>query len=495
MFKMRIKYGGTDVPVLKSSAVVEFIIADSTFAKAVEAAAGKYSIQLSDLQKKKIDDEKSDEIRVYQKDANADLLIIKKVKLQDDFSSDYFRNYFSGLIPSLENENLSDIQIVLPEFIHFSSYFKDESYLYQSAAEGALLGNYSFEKYKSEKKKEKSLTIHFYGEKKAIKLAIEKAEAIMEGVYFARDLANEPSSVLFPAELAKRAKKHLANEGIKVKIFDEKEIAKNDFGGVIAVGKGSENPPRFMVFNYKPAKSKKKIVLIGKGVTFDSGGISIKPSAGMGEMKADMSGAAAVIGAMLSVAKAGLNVEVTGIIPAVENMPSGKSMKPGDIVLTSSGKSIEVENTDAEGRIILADALEYASKEKPDVIIDLATLTGACVVALGEYAAGLFTKNDRLADDLFSAGQITHERLWRLPVWDDYNKLIKSDVADVKNLGGKWGGAITAAKFLEYFVDKNIPWAHLDIAGPAMPNNLNNYTQKYMTGFGVRVLFEYLSGI
>jgi leucyl aminopeptidase len=214
----------------------------------------------------------------------------------------------------------------------------------------------------------------------------------------------------------------------------------------------------------------------------------------MDEMKADMSGAAVVAGVILAAAKTKLPVNILGVIPAVENMPSAKSFKPGDIVLTSSGKSIEIEDTDAEGRVILSDALEFASKAKPDVIIDLATLTGACVVALGEFVAGLFTKNDKLADELYKTGLKTYDRLWRLPLWDDYNYLIKSNIADVKNLGIRWGSAITAAKFLEKFVDKNIAWAHLDIAGPAMANDFNNYTKKYMTGFGVRLLFEYLSG-
>jgi leucyl aminopeptidase len=214
----------------------------------------------------------------------------------------------------------------------------------------------------------------------------------------------------------------------------------------------------------------------------------------MGEMKADMSGAAVVAGTVLAAAKAKLPVKLLGVIPAAENMVDGGSMRPGDVVITSSGKSIEVDNTDAEGRMILADALHYASKQKPDAIIDLATLTGACVVALGEFVAGLFTKDDQLANKLYNSGLKTYDRLWRMPMWDDYNELIKSDVADVHNTGKvRWGGAITAAKFLEHFVDENISWAHLDIAGPAMANSYNNYSKKYMTGFGVRLLFDYLS--
>jgi leucyl aminopeptidase len=269
-------------------------------------------------------------------------------------------------------------------------------------------------------------------------------------------------------------------------------------GGLLAVGMGSTNPPRLIKLEYDGSgKSKesrtKTISLVGKGVTFDSGGISIKPAKDMGEMKADMSGAAVVAGTILAAAKAKLPVKIIGVIPAAENMPSGSSMRPGDIVVTSSGKSIEVDDTDAEGRMILSDALYYASGLKPDIIIDLATLTGACVVALGEFVAGLFSKDENLAAVLYRKGLKTYDRLWRLPMWDDFNELIKSDVADVKNVGGRWGGAITAAKFLEKFVDKNISWAHLDIAGPAMANNFNNYSKKYMTGFGVRLLFDFLA--
>ena len=215
----------------------------------------------------------------------------------------------------------------------------------------------------------------------------------------------------------------------------------------------------------------------------------------MGEMKADMSGAAVVVGTLIAAAKNNLPIHLFGIIPSAENMVSGESIRPGDVVKISNGKTVEIEDTDAEGRVVLADALHYASQLKPDQIIDLATLTGACVVALGEFVAGMFTKNDTMADSLYKSGITTFDRVWRLPMWDDYNKLIDSDVADVANLGStNWNKeAITAAKFLEHFVDKNIPWTHLDIAGPAMNKFSRSYTKKYMTGFGVRLLFDYLS--
>jgi leucyl aminopeptidase len=324
----------------------------------------------------------------------------------------------------------------------------------------------------------------------------------MNGVNFTKDLQNEPANSLLPSDLAKILKARLTNAGVKVTVFDEKEIKKRKMGGLLAVGQGSANKPRFIILEYKPLikakerkKKLKKIALVGKGITFDSGGISIKPALNMGEMKADMSGAAVVAGSILAAVKAKLPVEILGVIPAAENMLSGESMRPGDIVTTSSGKTIEVDNTDAEGRLILSDALYYASQHNPDVIIDFATLTGACVVALAQIAAGLFTKSDDLADALYKSGMRTYDRLWRMPMWDDYSKLIESKIADVHNTGPRWGGAVTAAKFLEHFVDEKIPWAHIDIAGPAYESDTNNYTKTFMTGFGVRLVFDYLSSL
>ncbi len=320
----------------------------------------------------------------------------------------------------------------------------------------------------------------------------------MSGANFTRDLQNEPALNLTPEILSNKILTALTEVGVKVKVFNEKEIKKRKMGGLLAVGMGSSNLPRFITLEYTPKVKSKKIktvALVGKGVTFDAGGISIKPAAKMGEMKADMSGAAVVAGTILVAAKTNLPVKIYGIIPAAENMVSGSAMRPGDIVKTASGKTIEVEHTDAEGRMILADGLDYASKLKPDLIIDLATLTGACVVALGEFVGGVFTKDDKLASDLFKAGQKTYDRVWAMPMWDDYYTLIKSNVADVTNEGSRWGSAISAAKFLEKFVDKKIKWAHIDIAGPTGPYILKNYTKTYMNPFGVRLLFEFLSNL
>ncbi|MEW6701473.1 MAG: leucyl aminopeptidase, partial [Bacteroidota bacterium] len=371
---------------------------------------------------------------------------------------------------------------------------KSEANFIQSMLEGIHLGNYTFDNYKSEKEKPEPLSIFaHYSNQKILKNSVEFSNKLMSAVYFTRDLVNEPSITLTPAELANRTKKELAKLNVKVKIFDKAELKKRNMNAILSVGGASDKPPCLITMHYKPkGKTKKKIALVGKGVCYDSGGLSIKPTSGMVEMKADMAGGGAVIGIIKAAAAMKIPVEIIGVVPAVENMIGGSSYKPGDVIIAASGKSIEVKDTDAEGRIILADALHYASQLKPDEIIDFATLTGSCVAALGEIAAGLFTQDDRLANDLVASGNRTYERLWRLPFWNDYNEMIKSEIADVSNLGPRWGGAITAGKFLEHFVDEKIPWAHIDLAGPAIKHKLNNYTEKFDTGFGVRLMIDYL---
>jgi leucyl aminopeptidase len=500
MFSLNIKSANKKIIYNPLSITVKYLIDNKKLSDSFKNLEKIFNIKFSSLQKKNFLSEEGKEIRISKPSGKPDALVLTKVKLDKKYSSDYFRNHLAGLIKKLEGEELENLHIFIPSYKEFEKYFDSEEYFYQSFIEGLLLGNYDFNKYKSSKKTPKKLNVLVYADnEKLLKHAINVGSLLISSVSFTRDLQNEPGSSLRPSDLADSVKKKLTSAGVKVTVFNEKELEKRKMGGLLAVGKGSSNKPRLIILHYKPTdKSKKKkktnkIALVGKGVTFDSGGISLKPAQNMGEMKADMSGAALVAGTVLAAAKAKLPVELLGIIPAAENMVSGEAMRPGDIVTTASGKTIEVDNTDAEGRMILADALDYASKQKPDVIIDFATLTGACVVALAQIAAGLFTKNDELANDLFDSGMKTYDRLWRLPMWDDYNKLIESKVADVQNAGSRWGGAITAAKFLENFVDENIPWAHIDIAGPAMNSDLNNYTKTFMTGFGVRLMFDYLS--
>jgi len=503
MYKMNLNTGGSKIIYNPLSISLKYLIDDKKLAKSLPNLEKIFNINFSDLQRKNFLSDEGGKIRVTKPSGKPDALILSKVKLDDKFSSDYFRNHLAELISTLKNEATKNLHIIIPAYSTVKKYFDSEEYYYQTFAEGVLLGNYSFEKYKTKKVKTKILDVYFYANnEKKLKNSISVAEKLVTSVNLTRDLQNEPGNNLTPELFAKRIVNEVKQYGIKAKVFGDIEIQKRKMGGLIAIGQGSINKPRFIVLEYKPTlKSKKNkknkvktIALVGKGITFDTGGISLKPSKSMGEMKADMSGAAVVVGTLIAAAKNNLPVHLYGIIPSAENMVSGESIRPGDIIKISSGKTVEIEDTDAEGRVVLADALHYASLLKPDQIIDLATLTGACVVALGEFVAGLFTKNDEMAEHLYKSGITTNDRVWRLPMWDDYNELITSEVADVANLGkSRWAGAITAAKFLENFVDKNILWTHLDIAGPAMNNSSRSYTKKYMTGFGVRLLFDYLS--
>jgi leucyl aminopeptidase len=363
-------------------------------------------------------------------------------------------------------------------------------------AEGAYLSLYQYDKYLTKKKDDVPMPdeITFCsGEPSVVSIGekvLGRAKVLCEATCLARDLENAPGNELYPETLARVAKDSAERSGFTISVLDEIEIKELGMGGILGVSQGSARPPRFIILEYGNKKAK-PVVLVGKGVTFDSGGISIKPSAGMAEMKMDMSGAAAVIGAFEAVSRLKLPVHIVGLIPSVENMPSGSSMRPGDILRHHNGKTSEVDNTDAEGRLILADALSYAEKFKPAAVIDLATLTGAVVVALGHYATGMMGNDDELMKKLKIAGEKTYERVWRLPMFEEYEKLIKSDVADVKNVGGRWGGAITAAWFLKKFIG-SYKWVHLDIAGTAILEENLDYTPKGGSGVGVRLLTEFL---
>lgn len=426
------------------------------------------------------------------------LVLLNKVGERKKLHSDSFRRAASTLVRKLTSLKVAETLIIPADLSdeEITLNFKTHEYYIQTYLEGFKLGAYKYEDYLSKKQSSVISVKVYYPEVSDEKLReiYSTTEVLMKYVYLARDLQNKPSNELTPQKFTELIKEYAKkNKNIKIKVFDFEQIKKMKMGGLEAVGKGSDNPPYFVVLEYngKP-QSKDKTVLVGKGITFDSGGISLKPASGMWEMKGDMSGAAAVVSSIFAASELNLKTNLVGLVPLAENMPSGKSMKPGDIIKTASGKSIEIDNTDAEGRLILADALEYASKYKPKVVIDLATLTGACVVALGQFAAGLFTRSDELANKLTEAGNITSEKVWRLPLWDDYHSLIKSNYADVKNVGGRWAGAITAACFLEKFVDENYQWAHLDIAGPAFQEDTIPYNSKTMTGYGVRLLIEYL---
>jgi len=498
MFRLSYKPGGK-LGFKSFSIAIDYIADDKNIKNNLSIFEKKFRTKLSELQQKNILAKKNKQIIISNVKGRPEQIVLNKFKTDEKFTVDYFRNHLAGLIKDFKNDEVQSLHLFIPEFELVKKFFDNEEYFYRSFLEGLSLGNYSFDKYKKEKDKTRNLSVFIYAEdQKLLKSAITKTNFLIEGIFFTKDLQNEPPSSLRPFELADRIKETLTKAGLKVTVFDEKEIKKRNMGGLLAVGQGSNAKPRFIVIEYKPkgkVNSAKKVALVGKGVTFDTGGYCIKPWQGMLEMKADMSGAAVVAGTLLAASKAKFPFEILGVIPAAENMINGEAMRPSDIVKTASGKTIEVGHTDAEGRMILADALDYASKQKPDKIIDFATLTGACVVALGLNVAGLFTKNDRLADELYQTGMKTYDRVWRLPMWDEYHKDNESKIADLNNDGGKWGGAITAAKFLENFVDKKIPWAHIDIAGPAIANDLTNYNKTFMTGFGVRLMFEYLSQV
>ena len=370
-----------------------------------------------------------------------------------------------------------------------------------SFALGALLRGYKFKKYKTKTRKKndaaaetndrtlKKIVIHC-ADPKAAGQAFAPARAMAEGVTLARDLVNEPANVLGPAEFAARAK-GLSKLGVQVEVLGPKALQKLGMNALLAVGQGSARPSHVAVMQWKGAGARggEPIVIVGKGVTFDTGGISLKPAAGMEEMKGDMAGAACVVGLMHELAARKAKVNAVGIIGLVENMPSGSAQRPGDVVTAMSGQTIEVLNTDAEGRMVLADCLWYAqSRFKPKAVINLATLTGAVMVALGKEYAGLFSNNDELANQLTAAGSVTGEKLWRLPLGPKYDKMIDSKIADMKNTGGKWGGSISAAQFLQRFIKEETPWAHLDIAGTAMSSVDSEINRSWGSGFGVRLL-------
>jgi leucyl aminopeptidase len=363
---------------------------------------------------------------------------------------------------------------------------------------GAVLRSYTFKKYQTRKSENgqgdetrdalRTLSVHLSKPDAAAKAYTER-KAIAEGVFLARDLVNEPANILGPVEFAERMR-HLADAGLTVEVLDEAQLEALKMNALLAVGQGSARPSRVVVMQWNGAKSKraKPVCFVGKGVCFDTGGISMKPAAGMEDMKGDMGGAACVAGLMLALAMRNAAVNAVGLIGLTENMPSGTAQRPGDIVTSMSGQTIEVLNTDAEGRLVLADVLWYAQDRfKPRLIVDLATLTGAIMVALGKEYAGLFANDDKLAKELDAAGQATGEKVWRMPLAKAYDKLIDSKTADMKNIGGRHGGAITAAQFLQRFI-KDTPWAHLDVAGTAMDSTRNEINQSWASGWGVRLL-------
>jgi leucyl aminopeptidase len=363
---------------------------------------------------------------------------------------------------------------------------------------GARLRAYRFDRYKTKRKEEEeradavTLTLGAADPAAARRAFVDRA-AVADGVVLARDLVNEPPNVLFPDSFARRALA-LRRTGVAVEVLEPRKLRRLGMGALLAVGQGSAHESRVVVMRWNGGrKGDKPLAFIGKGVCFDTGGISIKPAQNMEDMKGDMAGAACVVGLMHTLAARNAKVNAVGVIGLVENMPDGKAQRPGDIVTTMSGQTIEVINTDAEGRLVLADVLHYtADRFKPRLMIDLATLTGAIMVALGQEIAGLFTNDDKVAEQLAKAGEATGERVWRMPLGPEYDKLIDSKFADMKNTGGRHGGAITAAQLLQRFVGKT-PWSHIDIAGTAMGSPQTDINKSWSSGWGVRLLDRFVA--
>jgi leucyl aminopeptidase len=381
--------------------------------------------------------------------------------------------------------------------------FGDSKALIGSLVEGLWLAEYRFLDYKTEeatKQKQRAINeaiLLYEGDVTSVEAVMAEAAVKVLGTTFARDLVNQPANKIHPSELVEAAR-HISKQSkaMGVTILDRPALVEQGLGAFLAVAQGSDEEPYLIHLVYKPLQTHKKIALVGKGITFDAGGLSLKPAEAMEEMKIDMAGGAIVLGIFRALVLMDLPLEIHGIIPACENMPSGKATRPGDVVRSYSGKTIEISNTDAEGRLVLADALSYAAKNiQPDILVDLATLTGAAMVALGENVAALMTHDDDLAQTLASASAISGENLWRLPLVEDYRKKMKSDVADLKNIhDDKWAGAIMGGLFLQEFVDEEISFAHIDVAGPAWSKKGGtvSYNPKGATGYGVRTLLTWL---
>ena len=366
----------------------------------------------------------------------------------------------------------------------------------EAVAAGALMGNYAFHSFRgvsasSQPALVEKILITGDPKDKEQTAALERAQIIAEAVNYARDLVNTPPSALPPEEIAQQALEAVGKLPVRVEVWDEDALARDEFGGILAVGQGSANPPRLIRLEYSPKGAKKTVALVGKGVTFDSGGLSLKPPKAMETMKCDMSGAAAVIAAVTALARMKAKVKVIGWIPTVENMPGGRAQRPGDVITIYGGRTVEVLNTDAEGRLILADALVAASEEQPDLIVDAATLTGAQVVALGDRTSGIMSNDDDLRAAIYETAKRAGETMWHMPIPEESRGTLDSPIADIKNIGDGKGGMLSAAAFLAEFVPEGTPWVHLDIAGPAFnEGGPYGYTPKGGTGAAVRTFIQ-----
>jgi leucyl aminopeptidase len=411
---------------------------------------------------------------------------------KDEFDLERWRGAASKAGQFIRNSGIKQFAFPIMKFNALS-----EAELTEAFVTGLLLGTYQFNEFKTlERDKIQEIgEVIILGETaeeiQSLKEGVRRGQIVSEAVCMARDLVNGPSNKVTPTVLAEKAQQIAKRYGMEIQVLEVSQAEAMGMGAFVAVAKGSQEPGKFITLEYNKGKELDTIVLVGKGVTFDSGGISIKPSEKMERMKDDMSGAAAVLATMQAASELQLPLHLVGIMPATENLPSGKAYKPGDILKTLSGQTVEVISTDAEGRLILSDALTYSLRYQPKAIIDLATLTGACVIALGDYVIGLFGNDESLLSRIEEASGKTGERGWRLPLWDEYFEYLKSDVADFRNVGTRSAGAIIGAIFLSKFIEKT-PWVHLDIAGPASIEKEKPYIPRGGTGAGVRLLIQLL---
>jgi leucyl aminopeptidase len=422
----------------------------------------------------------------------ADRVLLVGLGKEREFNEAAYRKALAAAVSALKSTGTSEATVFLTEL---PVKRREVPWRIEQAVLSIKEGMYRFDRMKSKPPEQKRvlrkvvLHVESRTEIAAGEAAVQRAMAIAEGIALAKDLGNLPGNYCTPTFLAEQAVALGKSNGLKVQVLEQKDIQALNMGAFLAVAQGSRQPPKFIVMEYHGgARDEQPVALVGKGITFDTGGISIKPSAEMDEMKFDMCGAASVLGTMKAVSLMKLPVNVVGVIPATENMPGGNAIKPGDIVTTMSGQTVEILNTDAEGRLILCDALTYVERYNPAAVIDIATLTGAMVIALGHVATGLFANNDSLAREVIQAGEASWDRVWHLPLWDDYQDMLKSNFADFPNIGTRAGGSITAACFLSRFT-KQYAWAHLDIAGTAWKSG----AEKGATGRPVALLSQFLA--
>jgi leucyl aminopeptidase len=498
---MKFNVQKTDWKRIRANAIAHFQLEDKKdiqnvlkgFGKSSVASAAEALIEAGDMTGKK------DELFVIypnKKDAFTKRIFLVGLGKPEKFSIEMVRRAAARAAKKAEQMKSRSLAIYLPEVKGASG--AEVAY---AVVEGIMLGLYKFDKFfKLEEPKvllENVLIVEdgnsLHGSSASeVKDAIAEAQAICDATIFARDMENEPSNNKYPETLGNWAEKVGRESGVSVTVFGPKKLEEHKMVGILNVNKGSVKEGRFIIMEYRGARNKdaKPIVLVGKGITFDTGGISLKPGPGMGDMKGDMAGAAAVIATVKAAADLKLPVNLIGLVSSAENMPSGTAMRPGDIITYANGLSVEVDNTDAEGRLVLADGLIWADRYKPKSVIDLATLTGACVIALGHITTGMMGNDTEMMSELRKAGEKTYERVCELPIYDEYDELIKSDVADIKNVGGRGAGSITAGMFLKRFT--SYPWVHLDIAGTARGETATDYIPKGGTGVAVRLLTQML---